>query len=154
MVCWEFITLLRRSRILRSFFEEELMTKGENMTQHEGSRRDFLKTAGMAAAGAAASAAFAPRASAAPLSSVARASKHVLLISVDGLHAIDLDRWVAANPASVLAQLSGRGVTYTQASCSKPSDSYPGLLALITGGSPRSTGVWYDFSFDRNFLPP
>ena len=34
------------------------------------------------------------------------------------------------------------------------SDSYPGLLALVTGGSPRSTGVYYDDSYDRKLSPP
>src|SRR5262249_44650511 len=110
---------------------EDFMTIGGSMTTKESSRRGFLKTAGMAAAGAAAAGSTAPRAFAAPLSAVARPSKHVLLISVDGIHAIDLARWVETHPASVLSLLSDRGVTYTQASCSKPSDSYPGLMALI-----------------------
>src|SRR5437867_9967295 len=83
-----------------------------------------------------------------------RFSRHVLLISVDGLHAIDLERFVESHPQSALAELSRHGYTYTQASCSIPSDSFPGLLALITGGSPISTGVWYDNSYDRTFLPP
>jgi predicted AlkP superfamily pyrophosphatase or phosphodiesterase len=37
--------------------------------------------------------------------------KHVLLISVDGLHAQDLARYIKANPHSTLAALSKRGVT-------------------------------------------
>jgi hypothetical protein len=82
-----------------------------------------------------------------------RPSKHVLLISVDGIHAIDLQHWVEANPASVLAQLSGRGYTYTRCGTSEPSDSFPGLIALVTGGSPVSTGIWYDVAFDRKLLP-
>src|SRR5262249_40440158 len=32
--------------------------------------------------------------------------------------------------------------------------SFPGLLALVTGGTPVSTGVWYDDSFDRRLAPP
>ena len=74
----------------------------------------------------------------------------VLLISIDGMHAVDLARYVAGNPNSTLAQLSRKGRTYTRASCSKPSDSFPGLLAMITGGTPRSTGVFYDDMFDRS----
>ena len=31
-----------------------------------------------------------------------------------------------------------------------PSDSFPGLLSLITGGSPRTTGVWYDEAFGHD----
>jgi len=80
--------------------------------------------------------------------------QRVLLISVDGLHAIDLANYVKKNPHSSLAALSNQGVTYPNASTSKPSDSFPGLLALVTGGSPNSTGVFYDNTYDRNLLPP
>jgi len=80
--------------------------------------------------------------------------QRVLLISVDGLHAIDIANYVKNNPHSSLAALSNRGVTYPNASTSKPSDSFPGLLALVTGGSPNSTGVFYDSTYDRNLLPP
>jgi hypothetical protein len=76
------------------------------------------------------------------------------LISIDGLHAVDLQRFVAGHPASTLARLSRMGTTYSDASASKPSDSYPGLLAIVTGGSPRSTGVFYDDSYDRRLSAP
>ena len=79
---------------------------------------------------------------------------HVLLVSVDGLHAVDLANYIKAHPNSALAQLSRHGITYPQASCSKPSDSFPGLLAMVTGGSPGTTGVYYDDSYDRLLLPP
>src|SRR5581483_4446792 len=36
----------------------------------------------------------------------------------------------------------------------RPSDSFPGLMALVTGGSPISHGIWYDVAFDRDLLPP
>jgi predicted AlkP superfamily pyrophosphatase or phosphodiesterase len=42
-----------------------------------------------------------------------RRIKHVLLISLDGLHALDLANFVKSNPQSNLAQLSSRGITYT-----------------------------------------
>src|SRR5215470_6752347 len=80
--------------------------------------------------------------------------KHVLLISVDGMHALDLTNYVAANPNSTLAKLSRHGKTYTNASSSEPSDSFPGLAALVTGGSPITTGFWYDVSFNRKFSAP
>jgi hypothetical protein len=81
-------------------------------------------------------------------------NRHVLLLSIDGLHALDLARYVRLNPNSALAQLTNTGLTYTNASTSKPSDSFPGLLSMVTGGSPRSTGVFYDDSYDRNLSPP
>jgi hypothetical protein len=78
----------------------------------------------------------------------------VLLLSVDGLHQRDLARWVKDNPGSALAGLARRGTTYASARTSTPSDSFPGLLALVTGGTPRSTGVYYDDSYDRTLFPP
>src|ERR1700680_3107827 len=69
------------------------------------------------------------------------AVRRVLLLSIDGFHAVDLSKFIRSHPNSTLAQLSFAGVTYTQASTSKPSNSFPGLLSMITGGSPISTGV-------------
>jgi len=78
----------------------------------------------------------------------------VLLLSVDGLHDFDLNLWVAQHPDSNLADLVQGGTTYSQASTSIPSDSFPGLLAMLTGGTPKSTGVFYDVSYDRSLYPP
>ena len=80
--------------------------------------------------------------------------KHVLLISVDGLHALDLTNYVASHKDSTLAALSGHGITYTNNSTSTPSDSFPGLAALVTGGSPTTTGFWYDDTYNRALSPP
>ncbi len=79
--------------------------------------------------------------------------KHVLLISVDGLHALDLTNYVATHPDSTFAALSSHGVTYTNASTSTPSDSFPGLAALVTGGSPTTAGFWYDVTWNRALSP-
>jgi hypothetical protein len=80
--------------------------------------------------------------------------KHVLLISVDGLHALDLTNYVSSHPQSTLAQLSSHGVTFDNASTSQPSDSFPGLSALVTGGSPTTAGFWYDVTYNRALSPP
>lgn len=80
--------------------------------------------------------------------------KRVLLISVDGLHGVDLTNYVASYPKSTLAHLSQKGVTYSKAFTARPSDSFPGLLSIVTGGTPRSTGVYYDDSYDRKLSPP
>jgi hypothetical protein len=45
-------------------------------------------------------------------------------------------------------------VNYVAASTSKPSDSFPGLTAIITGGSPALTGVYYDVAYSRNLQGP
>jgi len=49
--------------------------------------------------------------------------RHVLLVSVDGLHALDVANYVATNPKSALAELSRRGTTYTNARTPANSDS-------------------------------
>jgi hypothetical protein len=80
--------------------------------------------------------------------------KRVLMISVDGLHALDLSNYVNAHHDSTLALLSTHGITYTNASTSSPSDSFPGLAALVSGGSPATTGLWYDVTYNRALSPP
>jgi hypothetical protein len=83
-----------------------------------------------------------------------RPVKHVLLLSIDGFHQRDLARWVAQNPQSALAVLSRHGITYSNARTTTPSDSFPGLLAQLTGGTPKTTGVYYDDSYDRTLYSP
>src|SRR5437660_5153516 len=76
--------------------------------------------------------------------------KRVLLISVDGMHAVDFLNCAngisGANQGDpycpALAALAKHGVNYVDASTSKPSDSSPGLTSLITGGSPALTGSY------------
>ena len=45
-------------------------------------------------------------------------------------------------------------MNYLNSSTSKPSDSFPGLMALMTGGSPRTYGAFYDVAYDRSLDPP
>ncbi len=81
------------------------------------------------------------------------AIKHVLLISVDGLHQSDLDWYVAHHPRSELAKVSSAGAEYTSAHTPAPSDSDPGMTAQMTGGNPRTTGVYYDVEYNHALLP-
>jgi len=80
--------------------------------------------------------------------------KHVLLISIDGMHALDYENCVNNNTCPWLASLGKHGVTYPRTSTSKPSDSFPGLMAIVTGGSPKSVGAFYDVAYDRILAPP
>jgi Type I phosphodiesterase / nucleotide pyrophosphatase len=80
--------------------------------------------------------------------------EHVLLISVDGLHQSDLRWWVTHHPGSTLARLARAGTEYRDAVTPVPSDSFPGMVAQVTGGDPRTTGIYYDDSFNRGLLPP
>jgi len=81
-------------------------------------------------------------------------TKHVLLISIDGMHAVDFENCVASKTCPHLAALGKTGVNYTRTTTSRPSDSFPGLLALVTGGSPRTVGGFYDVAYDRVLAPP
>ncbi len=76
--------------------------------------------------------------------------KHVLLISVDGLHQSDVAWYVTNHPGSELAKLVAGGSEYTNAHTVVPSDSDPGGTALMTGGDPRATGVYYDVEYNHN----
>ena len=87
--------------------------------------------------------------------------QHVLLISVDGMHGVDFANCVKGVPESGnetycpnMATLSTTGVHYLTALTSRPSDSFPGLAAQITGATPRSTGLFYDVTYDRSLSPP
>jgi hypothetical protein len=80
--------------------------------------------------------------------------RHVLLISIDGMHAVDYANCVASNTCPNLAELGEHGVTYTRTTTSRPSDSFPGLMALVTGGTPRTVGAFYDVAYDRVLAPP
>ncbi|HEY6822941.1 MAG TPA: alkaline phosphatase family protein, partial [Steroidobacteraceae bacterium] len=88
--------------------------------------------------------------------------QHVLLISIDGMHALDfincahglsgIDNGAPYCPN--LAALKHHGLNYLEASTSRPSDSFPGLMAIVTGGSPRTFGAFYDVAYDRSLAPP
>ncbi|MGA2250450.1 alkaline phosphatase family protein [Terracidiphilus sp.] len=88
--------------------------------------------------------------------------RHVLLLSIDGMHAVDFYH-CAHGIAGVnggdpycpnLTALSHTGINYTAVTSSKPSDSFPGLAALVTGGSPKTTGMYYDVAYDRTLDGP
>src|SRR5262249_30683327 len=72
--------------------------------------------------------------------------QHVLLISVDGMHQSDLDWYIANHPGS---QLASGGAEFTNNHTADPSDSDPGGTAIMTGGDPRATGVYYDVEYSH-----
>src|SRR5437660_9031431 len=80
-------------------------------------------------------------------------ARHVIVISVDGLHASDLEAYIASHATSTLAKFVNEGVSYSNAHTPFPSDSFPGLTAIMTGAHPRSAGVYYDDSWNRSLLP-
>jgi hypothetical protein len=88
--------------------------------------------------------------------------KHVLLISIDGMRAVDFYNCThgiaGANSGDPccpnVASLARRETNYVATSSSKPSDSFPGLAALVTGGSPKTTGIYYDVAYDCSLDAP
>jgi hypothetical protein len=62
--------------------------------------------------------------------------------------------YIKAHPQSALAQLAATGVNYTAASTTKPSDSLPSMVGIVTGGTPAVTGIYYDDAYHRAFSPP
>jgi Type I phosphodiesterase / nucleotide pyrophosphatase len=80
--------------------------------------------------------------------------RHVLLVSVDGLHASDLAYYIARHPGSTLASLVTGGTDYTHAQTTFPSDSFPGMVAQLTGAGPGTSGVYYDDTYNHHLLAP
>jgi len=88
--------------------------------------------------------------------------KHVLLLSIDGMHAVDFYNCAngveGANGGDPycpnLAALGQIGINYVATISSKPSDSFPGLAALVTGGSSKTHGLYYDVAYDRSLDAP
>ena len=88
--------------------------------------------------------------------------RHVLLVSIDGMHAVDFlncSRGISAVNGGKpycpnLAALGQTAVNYLDTSTSRPSDSFPGLTAIISGASPRTAGAYYDVAYDRVLAPP
>jgi hypothetical protein len=88
--------------------------------------------------------------------------RHVLLVSIDGMHAVDYlncSRGISGLNGGKpycpnLAELGETAVNYLDTSTSRPSDSFPGLTAIISGSSPRTAGAYYDVAYDRVLAPP
>jgi hypothetical protein len=88
--------------------------------------------------------------------------QHVLLLSIDGMHAVDF--YNCAHGVAVvnggepycpnLTALSQKGIDYVATASSMPSDSFPGLAALVSGGSPKTNGLYYDVAYDRSLDAP
>jgi hypothetical protein len=88
--------------------------------------------------------------------------QRVLLVSIDGMHAVDYIN-CSQGVSGVnngqpycpnLAALGLTGVNYLDTSTSRPSDSFPGLTTIISGATPRLHGAFYDVAYDRILAPP
>jgi Type I phosphodiesterase / nucleotide pyrophosphatase len=88
--------------------------------------------------------------------------QHVLLLSIDGMHAVDFYNCAhgitGVNGGETycpnMAALGQTAINYVATASSMPSDSFPGLAALVSGGSPKTTGLYYDVAYDRSLDAP
>ena len=87
-------------------------------------------------------------------SALAAPFQHVILLSIDGLHQADLTDPATRQYLPNISALASNGISYTNVTGSSPSDSFPGTAALLTGASPRNTGVFYDDSYSRTLTAP
>jgi len=53
-----------------------------------------------------------------------------------------------------LAKLGQTAVNYLDTSTSRPSDSFPGLMTIVSGATARLHGAFYDVAYDRVLAPP
>jgi hypothetical protein len=125
-------------------------------------RAKRLVMAGVAAAVAMASSTHAMAADSSANSVGSGKIKHVLLLSIDGMHAVDFyncSHGIAGVNGGYqycpnMTALSQTGINYVNTESSKPSDSFPGMAALASGGTPKSTGLYYDVAYDRSLDAP
>src|SRR5215472_9174720 len=88
--------------------------------------------------------------------------RRVLLVSIDGMHAVDYLNCSQGVPGinngqpycPNLAKLGQTAVNYLDTSTSRPSDSFPGLTTIVSGATPRLHGAFYDVAYDRVPAPP
>src|SRR5215469_8365994 len=88
--------------------------------------------------------------------------RRVLLVSIDGMHAVDYlncSQGVSGVNAGQpycpnLAKLGQTAVNYLDTSTSRPSDSFPGLMTIVSGATARLHGAFYDVAYDRVLAPP
>ena len=79
--------------------------------------------------------------------------EHVLFLTIDGLHAADIEDPALAADIPNITALRKIGVTFTNAFVPTPTDSFCGLLSQFTGANPRTTGIYYDHAYSRALYP-
>ncbi len=61
---------------------------------------------------------------------------------------------IGIHPSSMLVRLTNGGADYSNAQTPVPSDSFPGRVGQVTGGNPKTTGIYYDAEYSHALLPP
>src|SRR2546429_6065445 len=76
--------------------------------------------------------------------------QHVLILSIDGLRESDLSDPATAAYLPNIVAFENSAIHYSNAHSVVPSDSVPASLSYITGAGPKTTGVYYEDSYDRS----
>ena len=81
--------------------------------------------------------------------------KQVVYLSFDGMHQGDLVKYIEMFPNSTWATLvKTHAIVYNSARAATPSDSFPATAAIVTGGTPRLTGIYWDDTWAKDLYPP
>ena len=79
---------------------------------------------------------------------------HVLILSIDGLRESDLADPATAAYLPNIKAFENSAIHYSNAHTVVPSDSVPASLSYFTGATPKTTGVYYEDSYDRSLIVP
>jgi len=79
--------------------------------------------------------------------------QHVLLLSLDGLHDADLTDPATSDYLSNILDIANHGIHYSNAYAVKPTDNFPNMIAQVTGAGPRTSGIYYDSTYNRSYYP-
>jgi hypothetical protein len=79
--------------------------------------------------------------------------QHVLLLSLDGLHDADLTDPATAEFLPNVLDIANHGIHYTNAYAVKPTDNFPNMVAQVTGAGPKTSGIYYDSTYNRSYYP-
>ena len=79
--------------------------------------------------------------------------QHVLLLSLDGLHDADLTDPATSDYLSNILDITNHGIHYSNAYAVKPTDNFPNMIAQVTGAGPRTSGIYYDSTYNRSYYP-
>jgi len=79
--------------------------------------------------------------------------QHVLLLSIDGLHDADLTDPATGAYLPSLLDIANHGIHYTNTYAVKPTDNFPNMIAQVTGAGPKTSGIYYDTTYNRAYYP-
>jgi hypothetical protein len=87
-------------------------------------------------------------------SALAAPFDHVLILSIDGLHEADLTDPATAVYMPYITAFRNSSIHYSNAHTVIPSDSVPISLSYFTGAGPKTTGVYYEDTYNRSLYAP